>query len=312
VRLLLIVNGSATSVTPLRRVVIHKALAADHEVELAETSGRGHAVSLARQAASEGADAVVVLGGDGTLNEAANGLAGSETALGVLPGGSTNVFARTLGMSTDPIEATGSLLAALASRHIAPVGLGRAGERYFLFHAGMGFDAAVVERAERHHPLKRRVGPGLFVASAIAEWIGPYDRRHPHFKATGRPAEGGEAPSVEDGYLGICLNTNPYTYLGSRPLDLVPGTGLGSRLSMVVLRGLGLSVMLPALLRALRGGRSGRLSRKAEVWRDLAGIEVQAIGPLRHQVDGECLGEVGTLDIAYEPAALRLVLPLGQ
>src|SRR4051794_14524506 len=115
-RLLLLVNASASAVTARGRVVIQKALSADHEVTTAETSRRGHASRLAQGAAADGIDVVVVLGGDGTLNEAANGLAGTATALGVLPGGSTNVFARTIGTPADPIEATGSLLAPLARR----------------------------------------------------------------------------------------------------------------------------------------------------------------------------------------------------
>ena len=112
-RVLLLVNSAASSVTGRRRVVIQKALSADHEVSLAETVRRGHATRLARSAASDGVDVVVVLGGDGTLNEAANGLAGTGTALAALPGGSTNVFARIIGLPDDPIEAAGQLLDAL-------------------------------------------------------------------------------------------------------------------------------------------------------------------------------------------------------
>jgi diacylglycerol kinase family enzyme len=107
VRVLLLVNSTASSVTPRGRVVIQKALSADHDVTLAETSRRGHATRLARGAAADGVEVVVALGGDGTLNEAANGLAGTDCALAPLPGGSTNVFARTLGLPNDPIEATG-------------------------------------------------------------------------------------------------------------------------------------------------------------------------------------------------------------
>src|SRR5215472_2807528 len=159
-RILLLVNASASSVTPRARVVIQKALAADHEVTVAETSRRGHASRLAQGAAADGLDAVIVLGGDGTLNEAANGLAGSETALGVLPGGSTNVFARTIGMTNDPIEATGELLAALGGGlgGITRVGLGNVNGRRFLFHVGVGFDAAVVAQVERRSALKRYLG----------------------------------------------------------------------------------------------------------------------------------------------------------
>src|SRR5918996_1662056 len=132
-KLLLVVNSSASSVTPRSRVVIQKALSADHEVTLAETSRRGHATRLAQGAASAGAEVVVVLGGDGTLNETANGLAGSSCALAALPGGSTNVLARTIGLPNDPIEATGELLAALARGSIRRVGLGSVNGRYFLF-----------------------------------------------------------------------------------------------------------------------------------------------------------------------------------
>src|SRR5258708_4507188 len=138
-KLLFIVNTSASSVTERGRVVIQKALSADHEVTTALTSRRGHATRLAQGAASQRLDAVVVLGGDGTLNEAANGLAGSTTALGILPGGSTNVFARTIGMTNDPIEATGELLAAMAQGRRRRIGLGSVNGRYFLFHVGIGF-----------------------------------------------------------------------------------------------------------------------------------------------------------------------------
>ena len=130
---------------------------------LKETNRRGHAARLAQGAAADGMDVVVVLGGDGTLNEAANGLAGSQTALAVLPGGSTNVFARTIGMANDPVEATSQLLSALATGSTERVGLGRANARYFLLHAGIGFDAAVVARVEKLAPLKRYTGPAVFV-----------------------------------------------------------------------------------------------------------------------------------------------------
>ena len=126
-----LVNPAASSVTPRTRVVIQKALAADHEVVLAETIRRDHATRLAKQAVEEEFDVVVVLGGDGTLNEAANGLIHSQTALAVLPGGSTNVFARTLGLPDDPVEATGILLETMDKANPKSVGLGCVNGRYF-------------------------------------------------------------------------------------------------------------------------------------------------------------------------------------
>ncbi|MHB8467273.1 MAG: diacylglycerol/lipid kinase family protein, partial [Acidimicrobiales bacterium] len=171
-RLLLLVNTSASSVTARGRVVIQKALSADHVVHVAETSRRGHATRLAMGAAADGTDVVVALGGDGTLNEAANGLAGTRTALAVLPGGSTNVFARTIGLTNDPIEATGQLLAALARpASIRSIGLASLNGRYFLFNAGVGFDAAVIAQVERRSHLKRWAGHPLFVYAGFATWF---------------------------------------------------------------------------------------------------------------------------------------------
>ncbi len=217
---LLIVNTSASSVTARARVVIRKALSADHDVTMVETGRRGHATRLALDAAAVGTDVVVVLGGDGTLNEAANGLAGSETALATLPGGSTNVFARTIGVVDDPIEATGQLLAALSRGAIRRIGLGSVNGRYFLFHVGCGFDAAVVEQVERRAGLKRYAGHPLFVYAGFDTWFRHYDRSRPRFAVQFKDG------STVDGYLCICLNTNPYTYLGSRPLNLAPEADL--------------------------------------------------------------------------------------
>src|SRR5690242_8170474 len=137
--MLLLVNSSASSVTPRGKVVIQKALSADHDVSVAETNRRGHATRLAQGAARDGFDVVVALGGDGTLNEAANGLAGTDTALAALPGGSTNVFARTIGMAPKISRAAPQLQAALArSDTMRTFGLGTvsndaAGVRHFLF-----------------------------------------------------------------------------------------------------------------------------------------------------------------------------------
>ena len=123
-----------------------------------------------------------MLGGDGTQNEAANGLAGTQTALASLPGGSTNVFARTIGLPNDPIEATGVLLDALAKKSIRRIGLGSVNDRYFLFHTGVGFDAAVVRQVERRDTYKRWFGHPLFIYATVVTWLRHYDRRHPHFR----------------------------------------------------------------------------------------------------------------------------------
>ena len=154
-------------------------------------------------------------GGDGTLNEVATGIAGTDAALGVLPGGSTNVFARTIGLPNDPIAAVDRLANGIATGDIRPIGLGRVNGRFFCFHTGIGYDAAVVRKVEQHASMKRWIGHPLFIWAGLTTWASGYDRHHPHFSL-----EAGTGLRLDDGYFTIVLNTNPYTYLGNRPLDL--------------------------------------------------------------------------------------------
>lgn len=303
-KLLLLVNSSASSVTARARVVIRKALSADHDVALAETSRRGHAARLAQGAAADGVDVVVVLGGDGTLNEAANGLAGTGCALAPLPGGSTNVFARTLGLPNDPIEATSDLLDALARGSIRPVGLGSVNGRYFLFHVGLGFDAAVVAQVERRAGAKRYLGHPLFIYCAFSTWFRHYDRTRPRFSV--RHADG---TVIDDGSFALVLNTNPYTYLGNRPLDVAPAATLDRGLVAVCVRTMRFDAIVRLAAKALRGGGGlGRL-RFVDERTDVAHLTVAGHGPFPYQVDGDHLGDTELLVFRHEPDALCLVVP---
>jgi diacylglycerol kinase family enzyme len=304
VRTLLVVNAAASSVTPRGRVVIQKALSADHEVTVAETNRRGHASRLAQGAAAEGYDLVVALGGDGTLNEVANGLAGSSTALGVLPGGSTNVFARTLGFTNDPIEATGELLAALSRKSLQRIGLGSVNGRYFLFHVGVGFDAAVVAQVERRGALKRYAGHPLFVYAGFATWFRHFDRSRPRLAA-----HFPDGTVVDDGYLGICLNTNPYTYLGNVPLNVAPDAALDRGLVLVTIRTMSFLPLISIIGSALRGGGFLRNNKKVDYRTDLAAVTVTGHGPVPYQVDGDHLGDTERLEFRHEPDCLTIVVP---
>lgn len=309
-RLLLIVNTSASSVTARARVVIQKSLAADHEVTVAETSRRGHATRLAQGAASRGTDVVVVLGGDGTLNEAANGIAGTGCALGVLPGGSTNVFARTIGMTNDPIEATGELLSALGAvpAGIRTVGLGSVNGRRYLFHVGVGFDAAVVAQVEKRSAIKKYLGHAFFAYAALDTWARGFDRRHPHFSMEIERRDG-EKVSVEDGYFAIVLNTNPYTFLGERPFNVAPAATLDTPLSAVVLRSLGAATFLGLAATALRRNEGLKSSRKVSVVDDVVRAVLLPRRDVPYQVDGDYLGAASHLEFRWEPETLRLVVP---
>ncbi len=304
-RLLLLVNTSASSVTPRARVVIQKALAADHDVHVAETSRRGHATRLALGAAADGTDVVVVLGGDGTLNEAANGLAGSATALAVVPGGSTNVFARTIGFTNDPIEATGELLAALSRPGSARrVGLASMNGRYFLFNAGVGLDAAVIARVDRRRTLKRWAAHPLFVWSAVTTWARHYERSRASVTVM-FPDE-----DAIDGFFVLALNSDPYTFLGDRALHLVPEATLDRGIALVTFRTLRPVPFARVVGSALGVGRPARAQPGVEVRTDLAAFEVRTLhGALPAQVDGEYLGELERAEFRYEADVLRVVFP---
>lgn len=301
--MLLLVNSAASSVTARSRVVIHKALSADHQVEMTETARRGHATRLARSAASNGFDVVVVLGGDGTLNEAANGLAGTDTALAALPGGSTNVFARIVGLPDDPVDAAGQLLDALERDAVARIGLGAVDGRYFLFHCGIGFDAAVVQLVESRGPLKRWAGHPLFVYAATRTWLNRSHRRRAPMQV--RDADG---ETLAESVFTIVLNANPYTYLGGRAFDLVPGLGLHEPLVAVTLPSLALRRLLPVGVRALRSGDVRGLTATT-VLEGLSDLTVTADPPIEYQADGDHLGAAPRLRIRWAPEALRLVLP---
>ncbi len=291
--------------TARSRVVIQKALSADHEIEVAETSRRDHATRIAQGAAAEGVEVVIALGGDGTLNEAANGLMGTDTALATLPGGSTNVFARTIGLPNDPIEATGALLDALAADNIHRVGLGTANGRCFLFHVGIGYDAAVVHQVERRGSLKRWAGHPLFAFCAVDTWFRHYDRSRPRFAV--RFADGSV---IDDGYFGICLNTDPYTFVGNRPFRLAPTATLDRGLSMVTLRTLSPVPLVRLAARTLTRPGGLRSGRQVDIRHDLGEVIVEGHGPIPHQVDGDYLGETDRIVLRHEPEALSLVLPL--
>jgi diacylglycerol kinase family enzyme len=307
VKLMLLINPSASSVDWKSRMAANSALVTDHDVTTVETTKRDDATGLARQAAEDGFEAVVVLGGDGTLNEAANGLAGTSTALAALPGGSTNVFARTIGMSPKTTKAAPQLAAALERGNdcLRTFGLGTVnGERHFLFHLGVGYDAAVVAQVERRASLKRKIGQAIFVYSSFSTYFKHYDHRRPSF-ALDFP----DGTSVENGFFTICLNTNPYTYLGRRPLSVTPDTGPERGLVTVTTKKLKVRTLLTLFGSAIGQGKILRRNKNVDYRTDLASVTFRGHKPFPHQVDGDYLGEATTLKVTHGEASIRLIVP---
>ena len=301
-RILLIVNSFASSVTPRNTVLVHEHLAKHHDVQVVETNERGHATRFAQDAASRGLDAVVGFGGDGTLNEIATGLAGSDTALAMLPGGSTNVFVRTLGVANDPMVALTQLMAGIDRNEIERVSLGQANGRYFTFHAGIGYDASVVEQVERRSSLKRVVGQPLFAYSALHSWFKSYDRKYPHFTMNidGR--------AIPNGFFSVVLNTNPYTFVGKHAIHLSSAASLEKKLVVVTFRKMTTPLMLKTLYSALRRGGL-ETSSGIDIATDVENVKIEFPAPFPYQLDGDYLGDTTSIEIKHCPEALRLVRP---
>ena len=305
-RILVVVNPRATATTPRQRDVLAHSLAALADLEVVETANRGHAAALACRAMRGDTDVVVALGGDGTVNEVVNGLLTDGVhpgvpALGVVPAGSTNVFARALGLPNDPVESTGQLLEALRTGARRPVSLGRLDERWFVFAAGMGLDGAIVEGVEAQrrkgrkstHLLYARVGVRAFFAG---------DRRHPHLQV--RLPDGETLDGI---HFAIVANADPWTFAGSRPLRPTPEVDFDTGLALYARRRMSTAGMLFSLARlAARTPRVG--SRGARVEYDLDSLTLLADEPMPVQVDGEFLGKREKLNLAAVRGALQVAL----
>lgn len=309
-RALLVVNPVATSTSQRTREVLASALESDLKLEVAHTSGRGHGTELAHQARLDGIELVVALGGDGTVNEVVNGLLSAGPgddvpALGVVPGGGTNVFARALGLPRDPVEATGALLAAVRAGRRRSIGLGAAGDRWFTFNAGMGLDAEVVARVDRR---RRKIGrerhptSGDYVRAAAVEFFAGTRRRHPALTVH-RPG----AEPLEGVHMAIVANTAPWTYWGERPLLTSPEASFDRGLDLYALTRLRTAGTLAEVQRLLRGRtseRAGQVHRE----HDLTEMTLRASRPVAAQVDGEALGETDMLVLRSVPDALRVLV----
>lgn len=303
------------------------ALRHDLDIDVAETDHRGHAVELARKASADKLDLVIVLGGDGTVNEVVNGLLGtaseergdagragapepadstSPPSLAVVPGGSTNVLARNLGIPRDPVEATGSLLDAVRTGRRRPLGLGHLTsdgcERYFTFCAGIGFDADVVRMVEQRRAHGKRATVPLYAMTALRSFLAQEDRRHGRLTLYRR----GHDP-VEGIVLAIVTNTSPWTYFGGRPLRPTPSASFDRGLDLFALTRLGLpSALLHVARMAFAPERAGRGPHALRL-HDQPELTLSATRAVPVQVDGDYLGEGTRFTLRSIPAALTAV-----
>lgn len=328
---LLIVNPHATATTERRKELLASALRGATTLRTEYTAGRDHAAALAAEAVTAGTRLIVVHGGDGTVNEAVNGMLATSLAtpraggaapviplLAILPGGSTNVFARALGIDPDPIAAIEQILDGLARGRTRTVSVGRVDiadltepdaaegtpphplRRLFTFNAGLGLDAEVVRRVEEHRASGRRISNALHIRRAIRAFYAS-DRRTPPLAVA---VDGGDE---ERFFLALVSNVSPWTYAGSRPVLTNPTLPADRDLGLLALRSVRTTTTL-RILRQLLWRSKGPRSRAA-LRVDRAGtITVRGDGPLPLQVDGDHIGAASAVTFTSIPQALRVIV----
>ncbi len=323
-RALLIVNPNATSITPAGRDLVAMALASTLDVTLVQTEQRGHAAQLAAAARADGTELVIVHGGDGTVNEVVCGVLGREglpdgpppapadelPAVAVIPGGSANVFARSLAVPRDPEEATVHLTDLLARRSFRTIGLGCADERYFLFNAGMGVDAEVIANMEALRAKGRAATSSRYVRTSIRTFFSAA-RREPLLTVHLLGEEPGAWEDVDGVHFAFVSNASPWTFLGNRPVFTNPGTDYGSGLGVFASRSMRTLPNLRLVRQMLSSRRTaGPAVRHLVRHDDLPELRVSSEVPVPAQVDGDHLGERTQMRFWYSPERIRVVADL--
>jgi diacylglycerol kinase family enzyme len=308
-RMLLIVNPYATTVSKRLKNLVVYALQGRYEVETVSTEAQNHATEIGREVRDHGYDVVVAFGGDGTLNEVANGLAGTDVPVSVLPGGSTNVVCRTLGIPNDVVDATEHLLALADEWAPRRIDLGLADERRFAFSCGVGIDATVVRRVDAHPRLKSRAGPYYYSWAAISAFYRSY-----MVKPVRLRVEVGE--ETIEGVTALAQNSDPFTYFASRPIRVCEGIEIDDgTLSLGVLKRAAMRDMPTLIPRLFSEKRPGARHRQIEHFEDITTATIASISetkggdtrPFPVQVDGDYIGERTRLELRVDPGALTVI-----
>jgi diacylglycerol kinase family enzyme len=299
-RLLLIVNPVARTFSKPVLAVIEKALSADFSLEVTETKQRGHASEIARQAMDGGIDLVVVFSGDGTINEVLNALAGSETALGILPGGATNILARALELPLDPVEAAGVLISKALDDDAFKLNLGRADGRYFAVNCGAGVDAAAMNRLDAKFPKKKATFDRAAFRAVAWELLVGYAGRRADLTVTVDDAEPLAALSVMVG------RTDPYTFYRGRGIRLTPEASLDEGLDVLSVRKLARRA-IPRIAWQVFGSARHVHGRDIDYVHDASHVLITSEKAFPVQVDGDSMGDHKRLEVDLAREALWVV-----
>jgi diacylglycerol kinase family enzyme len=308
-RMLIIVNPYATTVSDRLKNLVVYALQARYEVEAVDTEAAEHAIEIGREARHGEYDIVVAFGGDGTLNEVANGLAGTDVPVSVLPGGSTNVVCRTLGIPNDVVDATEHLIGLADDFRPRKIDLGRCNGRRFVFACGVGLDATVVRRVDAHPRLKARARQWYYAWAAVTGFYRHYLRNPVRLELE---VDG----EKHEGVTAIAQNSDPFTYFAQVPIRICEDIGLDDgTLSMALLRRAKQRDMLPIATRVLNQRLHAAKHRQIEEFEDVGEAMVRSISmdedgqprPFPVQVDGDYIGEHTELAFGVDPGALTIV-----
>ncbi|GAT12277.1 diacylglycerol kinase family lipid kinase [Mycolicibacterium novocastrense] len=311
-RAVLIVNPNATSTTPAGRDLLAHALESRVKLTVVHTDHRGHAIEIARDAARDGVDVLIVHGGDGTVNEVVNGIlevggpGAAAPAVGVVPGGSANVFARALGISPDPIEATNQLIDLLSEyrrrKTWRRIGLMDCGERWGVFTAGMGVDGDVVAAVEAQRAKGRAVTASRYVRVAIREVLAS-TRKEPSLTVhlPDREPVGGV-------HFAFVSNASPWTYANARPVWTNPMTTFETGLGLFATTSMNVWANLMLVRRML--SKKARIQAKHLVRDDdLPWLQVTSEAPVACQIDGDYVGLRDSMMFTAVPDALGVLAP---
>ena len=299
-RLLLIVNPVARTVSRPTLAVIEKALSADFRLEVAETKQRGHARELAAQAVAAEMDLVVVFSGDGTINEAVNALAGTQTALGVIPGGATNILVRALGIPIDPVDATGVLIGRALDDEARSLHLGLADGHFFAVNCGAGVDAAAMRRLDTKFPETKSRYDRVALRSVAWEVLAGYAGKAADMEMV---VDGGEPERSLSVMVG---RTDPYTYFKDRGIRITPQASLGTGLDVLSLHKLNRR-SVPRIALQLFGSARHVKGRDMSYVHDASHVSITSETPFPVQVDGDSLGDHHNLEIQLAREALLVV-----
>ncbi|MGH2974200.1 MAG: diacylglycerol/lipid kinase family protein [Solirubrobacterales bacterium] len=309
-QMLLIVNPYATTVSDRLKNLVVYALQGRYEVEAVDTEAQNHATEIGREVRDHGYDVVVAFGGDGTLNEVVNGLAGTDVPVSVLPGGSTNVVCRTLGIPNDVVDATEHLLALVDEWQPRRIDLGKADDRHFVFSCGAGIDATVVKRVDAHPRMKSVAGPYYFTWATVSAFY----RSYLHNPVRLRVETG--AGEAAEGVTALAQNSDPFTYFASRPVRVCEGVEIDDgTLALGVLRRAAQRDMPTLIARLFSAERPAARHRQIDHFAGMAEATVASISetkdgiarPFPVQVDGDYIGEKTEMRLRTEPAALTIV-----